>query len=100
MNSPYNWAARGFVRGEDDRRALGLFDDLGHGKGLARAGGAEQHLVAFAGIDPGGEFGNRGGLVAGGGEIGLHAEPDPAFELEAGAHIIGGGMQDRGVGRG
>ena len=32
---------------EDQRRALGRLDHLGHGEGLARAGDAEQHLVAL-----------------------------------------------------
>jgi hypothetical protein len=32
---------------QDQRRALGLLDHLGHGEGLARAGDAEQHLVAL-----------------------------------------------------
>ena len=36
-----------FVRREDQRRALGRLDHLGHGEGLARAGDAEQHLVAL-----------------------------------------------------
>src|SRR5580704_3511354 len=30
---------------QDERRAIGLLDDLGHGEGLARAGNAEQGLV-------------------------------------------------------
>ena len=34
---------------EDQRRALGRLDHLGHGEGLARAGDAEQHLVALSG---------------------------------------------------
>ena len=33
---------------EDQRRALRRLDHLGHGEGLARAGDAEQHLVALA----------------------------------------------------
>ncbi len=32
---------------EDEGRALRLLDHLGHGEGLARAGDAEQHLVAL-----------------------------------------------------
>ena len=35
------------VRREDERRALRRLDHLGHGEGLARAGDAEQHLVAL-----------------------------------------------------
>src|SRR5690606_22375142 len=38
----------GLVGGEDQGGALGLLDDLGHGEGLARAGDAEQDLVALA----------------------------------------------------
>ena len=34
---------------EDQRRALGRLDHLGHGEGLAGAGDAEQHLVALVG---------------------------------------------------
>ena len=34
--------------GKDQSGAIGLLDDLGHGEGLAGAGYAEQHLVAFA----------------------------------------------------
>ena len=36
---------------EDQRRALGRLDHLRHGEGLARAGDAEQHLVALVGVD-------------------------------------------------
>ena len=36
---------------EDQSRALGRLDHLGHGEGLARAGDAEQHLVALAGAN-------------------------------------------------
>ena len=57
------------VRGEDDRRALGGLDDLGGGEGLAGAGGAEQHLVALAGLDALDQLGDGGGLVAGGLEL-------------------------------
>ena len=35
------------VGGEDQRRPLRRLDHLGHGEGLARAGDAEQHLVAL-----------------------------------------------------
>ena len=47
------------VGGEDQRRALGLLDDLRHGEGLARAGDAEQHLVALAVRDAVDELGDR-----------------------------------------
>ena len=43
----------GFVVREDEGGALELFDDLGHGEGLARAGDAEEDLVFFAGVNAG-----------------------------------------------
>ena len=52
---------------EDQRRALHRLDHLGHREGLARAGDAEQHLVALARLRLRNQFGDRGGLVAGGG---------------------------------
>jgi hypothetical protein len=39
----------GLVVGEDERGAVGLLDDLGHGEGLAGADDAEQDLVLVAG---------------------------------------------------
>jgi hypothetical protein len=51
------------VRRQDQRRALGRLDDLGHGEGLARAGDAEQHLVALGITDALDEF--RNGRAAG-----------------------------------
>ena len=36
---------------EDQSRPLGRLDHLGHGEGLARAGDAEQHLVALLGAN-------------------------------------------------
>ena len=55
---------QGLVGRQDQGRALGGLDDLGHGEGLARAGDAQQHLVALIGIDPGHQFRNGGALVA------------------------------------
>ena len=52
------------VRREDQRRPLGLLDDLGHREGLARAGDAEQHLVALLAADAVHQLGDRGRLVA------------------------------------
>ena len=43
---------------------LDLLDNVGHGEGLAGAGGAEQHLMAAAEVDPFHEFGDRLRLVA------------------------------------
>ena len=62
------------VGGEDEGRALGLLDDVRHGKGLARAGDAEQHLVALAGLGSGRQFGDGVGLVALRGEVGNDLE--------------------------
>ena len=41
----------GFVVGDDQRRAAGIFDDVGHGEGFTRAGNAQQHLMAQAVVD-------------------------------------------------
>ncbi len=54
------------VGGEDEGRALHCLDHLGHGEGLARAGDAEQDLVALSGADVLDQFLDRGRLVAGG----------------------------------
>jgi hypothetical protein len=35
---------------EDEGGAVQLFDDLGHGEGLAGAGDAEEDLVFFSGV--------------------------------------------------
>ncbi len=43
---------QGFIVRQDQRRAVGLLNDLGHGEGLARPGHAQQHLVAFPGRKP------------------------------------------------
>ena len=72
---------QGLVGGEDEGRAAGLGDDLGGGKRLARAGDAEQDLIGFAVVGAFEQFGNGGGLVAGGGVIGLEAEGDAALVL-------------------
>ena len=52
------------VGGEDQRRALRRLDHLGHGEGLARAGDAEQHLVALVRCDALDQLGDRLRLVA------------------------------------
>ena len=54
----------GFVVGEDERGAVELGDDLGHGEGLAGAGDAEEGLILFAGGDAGDELADGGRLVA------------------------------------
>ncbi len=45
---------------------LQLLDDIGDGKGLARACSAQQHLVAVTLLDALDELADRFGLVAGG----------------------------------
>ncbi len=54
----------GFVVAEDERRPIDGLDDLGDGEGLPRAGHAEEHLVAHAGVDALDELFNGLGLVA------------------------------------
>ncbi len=65
---------QGLVRGENDRRAPGALDDMRHREGLARAGDAEQHLLALAAGDPLAQFLDRLRLVAGRLEFGLELE--------------------------
>ncbi len=75
------------VRRQDQGRALHLVDHLRHGEGLARAGDAEQHLVAlrrgrsaFAAeaLD---QLDDRLRLVAGGLVVGHQLETPPALAL-------------------
>ena len=54
---------QGLVRRQDQGRALHRLDHLGHGEGLARAGDAEQHLVALVPLQPGHQLAD--GAVAG-----------------------------------
>ncbi len=61
---------QGLVRREDDRRPPGAGDDMRHRKGLARAGDAEQHLVALVAGEPFAQFVDRLRLVAGRAEFG------------------------------
>ena len=49
---------------DDERRPVEFADDVGDGEGLARAGHAEERLVAVAGLDRLEEFGDRLALVA------------------------------------
>ena len=69
------------VGGEDQRRALRRLDHLGHGEGLARAGDAEQHLVALVSDDSLDQFVDRVRLVALGLEFRGDLEPPTAFRL-------------------
>jgi hypothetical protein len=72
---------QGLVGGQDQGRALGLLDDLGHGEGLARAGDAQQHLVLVAVLQAFHELGDRRRLVAGGAVLADQLEPLAAFRL-------------------
>ncbi len=97
----------GLVVRENQGRALGLLDHLGHGEGLARAGDAEQDLVGFVAPDALGELGDGGGLVAGGGIVADELEAaaalgllrargpvrDPGGQLGAGG-VVGEGARD------
>ncbi len=51
-------------------KALRPLDDMGHGEGLARAGDAQQDLVALLALEPGDELDDGLGLVARGLELG------------------------------
>uniref|UniRef100_A0A0N5A6Y0 NAD-specific glutamate dehydrogenase n=1 Tax=Parastrongyloides trichosuri TaxID=131310 RepID=A0A0N5A6Y0_PARTI len=64
------------VVGQDQGRALGLFDHLGHGEGLARAGDAQQHLLAIALVRLGHKLGDGRGLVPRGLVFRLQPEGD------------------------
>ena len=66
---------------EDQRRALRRLDHLGHGEGLARAGDAEQHLIALMRSDALDQFVDRLRLVALGLELRDDAKPPPALRL-------------------
>ena len=57
---------QGFIGRHDEGGALDLFDKPGRGGRLTGAGGPEKNDVAFAPVDALSEFGNGGGLVAGG----------------------------------
>src|SRR5713101_945081 len=52
--------------GEDEGRAIGLFDDLGHRESFARPGDAEENLVLVSCIDAAGELFDGRGLIAAG----------------------------------
>jgi hypothetical protein len=62
--------------GQDERGAIGLLDDFGHGECLAGAGDAEQDLMAFSSGEAFHEFSNGAGLITarlvGGDELKVH----------------------------
>ena len=66
---------------EDQRRALGRLDHLGHGEGLARAGDAEQHLVALVRAHALDQLVDRLRLVALGLEFRDQPEPPPPSDF-------------------
>ncbi len=69
------------VRRQHQRRALRRLDHLRRRVGLARAGDAEQHLVALVRVDAGDQFGDGGRLVALRLEVGNDAERHAALGL-------------------
>ena len=71
----------GLVVGDHQGRLLDPLDDVGHGERLARAGDAEQRLVAVAARDACGQRGDRLGLVAGEVVLGLDGELGHAESL-------------------
>ena len=60
---------QGLVVGQDQGGALDLFDDLGHGKGLAGAGHAQKRLLVQPQLDPLGQGFDGLRLVPGGGVV-------------------------------
>jgi hypothetical protein len=79
LELPVELRGERLVGRQDQGRALRLLDDLGHREGLARAGDAEQHLVALQGLNAADELGDGPGLVAGRREVGFEREPDAAL---------------------
>jgi len=71
------------IVGEDERGAVLLGDDGGHGEGLAGAGDAEEHLVFVAGVEAGDELGDGARLVARGFVVGNELEVHPCRIREA-----------------
>ena len=66
---------------EDDRRPLGFLDDFRHGEGLAGARRPQQNLVLVAILDALHQVTDRGRLVAGRFELGVHDEALSAFQF-------------------
>jgi len=67
----------GLVVGDDQGGPLDGLDDVGHRKGLARAGDPEQDLVRMPPLDPPGQLLDGLGLVTPGLEIGNEPEGPP-----------------------
>ena len=77
---------------EDEGRALGGLDHLGHREGLAGAGDAEQHLVTLMGVDAVDQLLDGRGLVA------LRLELRHRLEGAAAVRLRGLGRLDGGEG--
>src|SRR3954465_14655728 len=72
------------VVSDHERGLLDLLDDPGHRRGLARAGRAEQRLVALTLADARGELLDRPRLVAGGAVVGRGPQRWHRFRVAAG----------------
>ena len=81
LELPVELGGEGLVRGQNEGRALGGLDQLGHGEGLAGAGDAQEDLIGLAVLDALGQLANGPRLVAGGGVVGDELEPAPALGL-------------------
>ncbi len=89
---------QGLVGRQHQGRALQFGDDVGHGEGLARAGDAEQHLIALVRLQPRDQFVDGLGLIAGGLEVALQAEFGRALG-PADQHVGAPRLDERGAGR-
>ena len=69
------------VGSKDQRGPLGALDHLRHGEGLARAGNAEQDLIAFLRLGLRNEFGDGLWLIALRHHVRLELQRDAAFGL-------------------
>ena len=80
-------SGKSFVRGEDNRRSLRFFDDLGHRVGLSGPSCAQQDLVLFAVHDTLSQFTNGRGLISSGVKFRVHDNSLSAFQLFARCQI-------------
>ena len=71
----------GFIGGQDDRRALGFLNDLGHREGFSGPGCAQQNLIAFAVVNAAHKIGNCGRLIARRLELCHHLKTLACFEF-------------------
>ena len=85
---------KGFVRRQNDRRALGLLDDFCHRKSFASARGPQQNLIMLACQNALGQFGNRGWLIACRGKGGLQHKAFATLQFRAGQHF---GARGQGI---